>query len=215
MPENVKPRRPYRSARRQQSAAETRDAVLSAAKAAFLRDGWTRTTIASIARDASVSAETVYAVFGNKRALIKVLVGQAVRREAPDVPLLEQAGPRAVSAARDPASLLTLFANDIVSILEQVAPLVAVVQEAALSEPELDELYREIHAGRRRNLAAVATALANLGPLRGGMSKAEALDTIWRAASPEQFMLCRRVEGLSVEEYADWLSGILTRVLLD
>ncbi|MDP3898931.1 MAG: hypothetical protein Q8Q62_19855, partial [Mesorhizobium sp.] len=149
------------------------------------------------------------------RALIKALVGQAVRREAPDVPLLEQAGPRAVSAARDPGSLLTLFATDIVAVLEQVAPLVAVVQEATLSEPELDELYREIHAGRRRNLAAVATALANLGPLRGGMSKAEALDTIWRVVSPEQFMLCRRVEGLSAEDYADWLSGILKRLLLD
>lgn len=215
MSENVKPRRTYRSARRQQSAAETRDAVLSAAKAAFLRDGWTRTTIASIARDAAVSQETVYSVFGNKRALIKALVGQAVRRETPDVPLLEQAGPRAVTAARDPSSLLSLFATDIASTLEQVAPLVAVVQEAARAEPELDGLYLEIHSGRRRNLAIVATALAKLGRLRGGMSETEALDMIWRAASPEQFMLCRRVEGLSVEDYADWLSASLKRLLLD
>ncbi|MDP3895118.1 MAG: TetR family transcriptional regulator, partial [Mesorhizobium sp.] len=69
--EEVKPKRAYRSARRQQSAADTRNAILASAHAAFLRDGWTRTTIASIARDASVSPETVYAVFGNKRALIK------------------------------------------------------------------------------------------------------------------------------------------------
>lgn len=212
---NVKPKRNYSSARRQQSAADTRDAVLAAAKTAFLRDGWTRTTIATIARDASVAPETVYSVFGNKRALLQALIGQAVRRDAPDVALLEQVGPRAVRTAGDPSVLVSLFASDIASVLEHVAPLVAVVQEAARAEPELDGLYREIHTGRRRNLAAIAAALSNLGRLRAGMSESEALDTIWRAASPEQFMLCRRVEGLSIEEYARWLTTSLKRLLLD
>lgn len=212
---NVKPKRIYRSARRTQGASETRDAILSAARGSFLRNGWKSTTIASIARSASVAPETIYSVFGNKRALIKAIVGQAVRRDAPDIPLLEQAGPRAVRAAKDPSLLISLFATDISRVLEQVAPLVAVVQEAARAEPELNELYREIHAGRRRNLAAVATALANLGRLRGGMSETEALDIIWRAASPEQFMLCRQVEGLSQEAYAEWLSASLKLLLLE
>ncbi len=215
MAEEVKPRRTYRSARRQQSAADTRNAILDSAQATFLRDGWTRTTIASIARAAAVAPETIYSVFGNKRALIQALVLRAVRGASPDVPLLQQAVPRAVSAASDQSTQLALFAGDIVAVLERVAPLVAVVREAARAEPELEQLYRNLHAGRRRNLAFVAEALASRGPLRGGMDAEEATGIIWRLASPEQFTLSRSVEGLSVEDYQRWLVSSLERLLLD
>lgn len=215
MTEEVKPKRAYRSARRQQSAADTRNAILAAAQAAFLRDGWARTTIASIAREASVSQETVYAVFGNKRALIQALVQSAVRGASPDVPLLQQTVPRAIGAASDQSTQISLFAGDIVEVLERVAPLVAVVREAARAEPELEQLYRNLHAGRRRNLAFVVEALASRGPLRGDMDAEEATGIIWRFASPEMFTLSRNVEGLSAADYRQWLESSLRRLLLD
>lgn len=215
MTEEVKPRRAYRSARRQQTAADTRNAILESAQAAFLRDGWTRTTIASVAREAAVAPETIYAVFGNKRVLIQELVVRAVRGAFPDVPLLQQAVPRAVGAASDRSTQLALFAGDIVAVLERVAPLVAVVREAARAEPELEGFYRELHAGRRRNLAFLAEALASRGPLRGAMDAKEATDIIWRLASPEQFTLSRQVEGLSADDYRRWLESSLERLLLD
>lgn len=215
MTEEVKPKRAYRSARRQQSAADTRNAILAAAQAAFLRDGWARTTIASIAREAAVAPETIYSVFGNKRALIQSLVLGAVRGAAPDVPLLQQAIPRAIGAASDQSTQISLFAGDIVEVLERVAPLVAVVREAARAEPELEQLYRNLHAGRRRNLAFVVEALASRGPLRGGMDAEEATGIIWRFASPEMFTLSRNVEGLSAADYRQWLESSLRRLLLD
>lgn len=215
MTEDVKPRRAYRSARRQQSAADTRNAILASAQAAFVRDGWARTTIASIAREASVSPETVYAVFGNKRALIQALVQRAVRGASPDVPLLQQAVPRAIGAASDQSAQVSLFADDIVEVLERVAPLVAVVREAARAEPELERLYRDLHVGRRRNLAFFTEALASRGLLRGGMGAEEATRIIWRLASPEQFTLSRDVEGLSVADYRQWLASSIERLLLD
>mgnify|MGYP001191782773 CR=1 FL=1 len=215
MTEEVKPRRAYRSARRQQTAADTRSAILAAAQAAFLRDGWTRTTIASIAREAAVAPETIYSVFGNKRALIQALVQSAVRGALPDVPLLQQAVPRAIGTASDQSAQLAMFAGDIVMVLERVAPLVAVVREAARAEPELEQLYRDLHAGRRRNLAFVAEALAGRGPLRGGMGTEEATAIVWRLASPELFTLARNVEGLSSAGYRQWLESSLRRLLLD
>lgn len=215
MTEEVKPRRAYRSARRQQSAADTRNAILAAAQAAFLRDGWARTTIASIAREAAVAPETVYSVFGNKRALIQALVQRAVRGASPDVPLLQQAVPRTIGAVSDQSTQISLFAGDIVEILERVAPLVAVVREAARSEPELEQLYRDLHAGRRRNLAFFAEALARRGPLRGGMGTEEATAIVWRLVSPEMFTLCRNVEGVSTAGYRQWLESSLRRLLLE
>ena len=215
MTEEVKPKRAYRSVRRQQSAAGTRSAILAAAQAAFLRDGWTRTTIASIAREAAVAPETVYSVFGNKRALIQALVIGAVRGAAPDVPLLQQAIPRAIGAASDQSTQISLFAGDIVEVLERVAPLVAVVREAARAEPELEELYRNLHDGRRRNLAFFAEALASRAPLRGGMGAEEATAIVWRLASPEMFTLAQNVEGLSTGAYRQWLETSLRRMLLE
>ena len=171
--------------------------------------------MATIAREASVSQETVYAVFGNKRALIQVLVQSAVRGASPDVPLLQQTVPRAIGAASDQSTQISLFAGDIVEVLERVAPLVAVVREAARAEPELEQLYRNLHAGRRRNLAFVAEALASRGPLRGGMGTEEATAIVWRLTSPEMFTLSRNVEGLSAADYRQWLESSLRRLLLD
>ena len=147
--------------------------------------------------------------------MIQALVLRAVRGASPDVPLLQQAVPRAVSAASDQSTQLVLFAGDIVAVLERVAPLVAVVREAARAEPELEQLYRDLHAGRRRNLAFVVEALASRGPLRGGMDAEEATGILWRLASPEQFTLSRSVEGLSVDDYRLWLASSLERLLLD
>ncbi len=108
-----------------------------------------------------------------------------------------------------------MFAGDIVMVLERVAPLVAVVGEAARAEPELEQLYRDLHAGRRRNLAFFAEALASRGPLRGGMGTEEATAIVWRLASPELFTLARNVEGLSTAGYRQWLESSLRRLLLD
>lgn len=67
MPENVKNRRRYTSSRRREQAEETRRRILDAAQDLFLTHGYTAATIESIANDAQVAAQTVYAGFGNKR----------------------------------------------------------------------------------------------------------------------------------------------------
>ena len=59
-------RRPYRSARRQQQAAQTRALVLAAATSLFADRGWSSTGMRDIAKAAGVAVETVYASFGSK-----------------------------------------------------------------------------------------------------------------------------------------------------
>lgn len=193
----VKPKRKYASPRRDGQAADTRDAVVAAARAQFLDNGWQGTTIAGIARQAGVSNETIYAVFGNKQAVLRAVVERAVRRDAPDTPLLEQAGPQAVARAKDQRAQIDLFAHDIARVLDSVAGLMAVIRSAAGTDADLAGLYHGLHEGRRRNLAFVATTLSKAGPLRDGMDSAAATDILWRLASPELFLLLRQVEGLS------------------
>jgi AcrR family transcriptional regulator len=206
--------RPYRSTHRAGQAAQTRAAILDAADGLFRSKGWTATTIALIAAEAGVSAETVYSGFGNKRTILRTLVIAAVRRDAPGVPLAQQAGPMAVVAESDPVKLLGHFVHDIAEVLSRVAPLMAVVRSGSAAEPELASLYSELHEGRRKNLLAVAEALARTGGLRPDLTAMAALDTIWRLASPELFTLMHGVEGTSAEAFGVWLEDTLAHALL-
>lgn len=206
--------RRYRSPARSRQAAETRASVLAAADKLFRLRGWAATTIAAIAAEAGVSAETVYSNFGSKRALIGELVANAVRRDAPDVPLQDQEGPRRVLKHPDPAGQIDLFARDVTDVLSRVAPLMAVVRSAAASEPELGSLQDRLQAGRRENLARFVGALAKNGALRPPLDEESATATVWRLASPELFTLVTEVEGADAQAFAVWLGKCLKRLLL-
>ena len=212
--EPVKLKRKYASTRRAGQAADTRDMVITAARQQFIAGGWQGTTIASVARAAGVSNETIYAVFGSKQALLRAVMERAVRRADPTVPLLNQAGPQAIVAAADQGAQLALFAQDITGVLGNVAELMAVVRMAAATDAELAALYRGLHDGRRRNLAFVAKALSEKGPLRHGMDSEAATALMWRLASPELFLLMTDIEGLQAASYAKWLTGALVDALL-
>jgi len=212
MTDDVKPRRKYESAARQLQAARTRSAVLDAALKLFGRDGWERTTIAAIAKEADVSKETIYAVWGAKTAILAELAQRAVRGDAPDTPLLEQRGPRAAMAAASATEKIDRFAADITKILGRIAPVVDVVRTAAAGDPESAALYRVLHDGRRRNLAVFAATLA--GDLRNGLSVEDATEEIWRLASPELYLLNTKVGGMSADGYAQWLAASIKGLLL-
>jgi len=207
---DVKPRR-YRSERRREQAEQTRRRVLDAARKLFEERGWEGASIAAIAREAGVSEETVYARFQTKRALLGELVRVAVRGEDPR-PVPEQAGPRAVAAARDQREQLRLFAADIVLRLERAAPLVVIVAGASRSQPELSELLARLHADRLRNLRVLVDALAANGPLR--LPADEAVESVWALTSPELHQLLTRVRGWTRDRYCDWLADSLARLLL-
>jgi AcrR family transcriptional regulator len=212
---DVKPKRSYRSPRRAAQAGETRGKALAAAQALFLAEGWTGTTIAAIARTAGISSETVYAVFGSKSALLRELIVNAVRGAAPETPLVAQPVPQQIAAESDQRRQIDLFAADISGVLERVAPLMDVARTAAAADAAMAALYARFHAGRRENLEWFAAALMRNGPLRGGLDAKGAAGLIWRLASPDLFLLIRRVEGLSRPAYAEWLADSLRQLLLD
>lgn len=82
--------RAYSSPRRAAQARETRRAVLRAATALFRDRGYPATTIAAIAKEARVSADTIYKSFGTKAALLKEVMDIAIGGDDEDVPLLDR-----------------------------------------------------------------------------------------------------------------------------
>jgi AcrR family transcriptional regulator len=211
MPEDVKPRRPYRSERRREQAEETRERVLAAAGRLFAERGYESATIAAIAAEAGVAPETVYAGFRNKRTLLGEAIRRAVRG-GDESPVPHQRGPRAVVAATDQREQLRLFAADISQRLERAAPLVGVVTAASRTEPELAGLLAKLHGERLENLRTFVDALSANGPLR--LEPEPALDTVWALASPDLHQLLTRSRGWTRERYSGWLADSLVAILL-
>ena len=215
MSDEVKPKRRYRSTRREIQAEATRTAILEAARALFTTNGWAATTVAAIAERAGVATETVYARFRTKRAIVHALVVAAMRGAEPDTPFMEQAGRQAVQAQADPRDMVDAFAADISGVLARVAPVLAVVRAAAESDTDMRDLYLDLHAARRRNLAGFVAMLTRFGRLRQGLGEESATDQVWSLASPELFLLWTSVASASPEAHRDWLAAALKRLLLE
>jgi len=211
MTTNHTPRRRYRSERRRRQAEQTRTLVLAAAARLFEERGYGGTSIAAIAEEAGVSPETVYGRFATKRALLGELVRGAVRGRDP-APVPEQKAPRALAAITDQREQLRRFAADIAARLERAAPLVAVVADAARSEPELRQLLGILHADRLKNLRVLVDALAANGPLL--LAEDDAAETVWALTSPELHQLLLRVRGWTRSRYEKWLATSLAALLL-
>jgi AcrR family transcriptional regulator len=207
--ESPPPRRAYRSPRRREQAADTRRRVLDAAARLLAEHGYTGTTIAAVAREAGVSAETVYAAFRNKRTLVGELVRVSVRGDG-EAPAAQQAGARAVAAAPDQAERLRLFAADVAERLERVGPVLHAL--AAASEPELEELRAAVDRDRLAGMRAFAGMLARGGELRVGADAAA--ETVWALASPELHTALTARRGWTRERYATWLADTLGAALV-
>jgi AcrR family transcriptional regulator len=211
MAEPVKRRRAYNSERRRDAALQTRQRILDAASARFVEQGFAGTTIAAVARDASTAAETVYATFGTKVALLEEVVRRAARGDQ-DTAILEQEGPARVAAAATQREQLELFADDVSRRLARTGPLLRVVASAAPGEPALAELHARLHEARLRNLRTVPPLLQHNGPLR--VDGETAAETIWALASPDLYVLLTETRGWSRERFAAWLADTLQAVLL-
>jgi AcrR family transcriptional regulator len=209
--DGVKPRRRYRSERRREQAEQTRERVRAAARRLFDARGYDGASIAAIAEEAGLSAESVYAHFGNKRTLLGELMRRAVRGDDA-APVPEQGGPRAIALKTDQHEQLRMFAADIVLRLERAAPLMAVVSCASRSDPELAELFTRLHADRLSNLGRLVAALEANGPLL--LDTDDATETVWALTSPELHQLLIRVRGWTRDRYCEWLAGALAGLLL-
>jgi AcrR family transcriptional regulator len=207
-------KRAYRSDLRATQADATRRTILAAAGRVCGAGGWPSATIAAVAKEAGVSKETIYAVFGNKVALIGEMVKSSVAETAPGQHFLDEERPRAIRAEMDQSRQIDLWATYLTEILERVSPLLAVVRSGSEVEPEMAELYRALHQGRRANLSLIAASILEQGPLRDGLSVEGATDFFWQLASPEMFALSTGAGGYSTIRFAEWLSAMLKAALL-
>jgi len=207
------PRRSYESPRRRDQARATRSAVLEAARDLFVRNGYVATTIETIAVAASVSPETVYAIFKSKRSLLSALIDVSFAGDDEPVPILQRAWVTQLRDERDPARQRRILAKNGRLMLERSTAIYEVLQGAAAADPHLAALWertkQQRYAGQRELLRLLTARAA----LRDGLTRAAASDILFTIASPETFRLLTVDRGWSPHRFERWYADTLARLL--
>jgi AcrR family transcriptional regulator len=208
----VKAKRPYDASGRRERARRTRDAVIEAAERRFLRDGYGPTTVASIAADAGVSADTVYKAFGSKPGLVDAIRVRALQG-AGTVPA-EARSDALHTSERDPRKILEEWGRLTTEVAPRVAPILLLIRTAAASDPEALRLRDEMDADRLRRMTDNARRLKKAGHLRAGISLAQAADVLWTYSAPELYELLVLRRGWTITRYGRFVADSMIDALL-
>jgi len=211
-----KPRtkRAYNSSRRREQALQTRRQIVEAARSLFITRGYAGATIEAIAQEAGVAPETVYAAFGNKRAVLAKLTEVSLVGDDRPIPLFDREGPQAVLRETDQRRQIEMFVDDIYGIMSRMAPLFDLMRVAAKTEPDIAAMFQNMLDGRVQGMMFFVRALMKNGPLRDGLTPEAAAETVWALTSGEVFILLNVNRSWPEEKYKRWLVEVLTRLLL-
>lgn len=200
--------------RRARRAAETRLRIVEAAANLFAQRGYSATTIDAVAAEADVAVETVYARFKNKRNLLGAYLDMSTVGDAAEVPLLDRPEAKAAVDASDQREQVRLVAAMMRGVLERNAPVHSVLRTAIAVNPELDSIADEDDKRRYATQRAFVEALSNRGPLRDGLSLADATDAVSALANPDTYAYLTRRRGWTPARVQRWLDDSLTLLLL-
>ena len=214
MAEDVKPRRTYDASRRREQARETRARVLTAARDAFVTQGYAATTIPAIVAAAGTSVETIYKAVGNKPALAKAVFDVAIVGDDEAIPLVMRATIQAIQAEPDPHRKLAMYGRHVGQIGSRVGPILLVVRAAAATDTGAADVWSTLQAERLTGMTMFADDLAAGGHLRDGVSRGEARDVLWTHNSVELWDLLVRQRGWGDGRFGRWVGHQLVAALL-
>ena len=208
-------KRTYDSSRRQAQANETRRHILEAARKLFVERGYAGATAEAIAAEDGVSAQTIYAIFKNKKRILVSLMNVSPTTGVEDhTPMSERANVQAVAQERDQRRQLQMLAEVVAGNLDQVAAVFEVMTEAAKIEPDFERIIHKLNRQRLEHMTSAVQDIAANGPFRDNIDESYARDTVWTLTSGDVFLLLTRDRGWSKEQYAEWLAEMLIRALL-
>jgi AcrR family transcriptional regulator len=141
-----------------------------------------------MAREAGVSYQTVYSVFGTKLRLAQEIIQVGFHFEG-----VEEVAAQ-LRESRDPEVWLRGTAQISRRIQETCADLLRFMRESG--DPELLARYHENQELRLTQEGFLPAALENSGRLRVGISQAEVLAVIWAMTGPDLYSIRERLGAI-------------------
>ncbi|MDQ4090038.1 MAG: TetR/AcrR family transcriptional regulator [Actinomycetota bacterium] len=208
-------KRPYDSSGRRARAAATRRQIVDAAHRLFVTQGFAGTTIAAVAKQAGVSAPTVYATFTSKAELLRAAIDLALAGDPEPVAVADRPIGRWVYEADGPVELLSRYAVMMGEVAERAAPIYKVLVAAADVEAELADLLADFEKQRLKASTMIAEAVRDRGGLPEGRSLAEARDTVWVCNAPDLYLWLTTKRRWSKKRYVDWARNMLIKLVVE
>src|SRR5919107_204066 len=191
-------KRRYYSPKRERQAQQTREQIVEAARRLFASDGFAKTTVEAIAREARVSVQTVYASVGSKRGIVLALLDR-MEVEGGNEELR-----RELESSKDPRRQLRAIVRFNRQLFERGQDVLKVVM-VARADPDVGAFGREGEVLRREGQAHWVRVWAEAGVLRPNLDEGEAADILWALTGPELYWLFVVDCGWSGSRFEMWL----------
>jgi TetR/AcrR family transcriptional regulator, regulator of autoinduction and epiphytic fitness len=159
-----------------------------------------------IADHADVAWQTVYAVFGNKQAILAAVFDVTVAGDDEPIPLPQRPFVRAIAEAPEPVQQAHAVAAHIRETGERTAAILGVLEAAAAVDADVAALWAKLQAQRLDGMTQAATNFDRQGVLRPGLDVPRAADVLWTLTGPWR---CRSLvidRGWTLDDYETWMA---------
>jgi len=192
---------------RQRQALATQNLIVDASCDLFLQQGYGATTIEAIAERAGVSVSTVYAVFKNKRGILRA-IREAWHRTSEQRDIYQEALEQV-----DPARRFELAAHATRRQWETGADMVSIYRSAAAIDGEAAAELNDALQGRREALDRFIAASVHM--FRRDVTQREAAAIYLALTQAEVYQELVERWGWTPDDYETWLARTLKQQLLD
>jgi AcrR family transcriptional regulator len=189
----------------------TRRRIVAAATELFVTQGYGATTLEQIAARAGVAVQTVYFHFGNKRTVLKEAVDVAAVGDDEPVALLDRGWLDEARAEPDPRRVLEHWVGHGREILGRIGPIMGVVRDAALTDPEMAAQWATNEAQRTTAFRVLVEQLDERRALRVPVDAA--VDIVCALHSPELYGILTG-RGWTPEQWERFVVDALGHALL-
>ncbi len=191
---------------RQRQALATQQLIVDAARDLFVEQGYGITTIEAISAKAGVAVSTVYAIYRNKRTILKA-IREAWHLESGQREIYQQALRETTATRR-----MELAAHATRRQWESGASMMLIYTGAAAVDSEAAAELREAEQGRRTFMTQFIFNTASM--LRPGLAPDVAAAIFLALTRPEVYRELVTMADWTPEAYERWLAEALKTQLL-
>jgi AcrR family transcriptional regulator len=199
---------------RERRARQTRERILAAASAEFVRSGYGATTIRALSSAAGVSVPTVELAFGTKPALLRAAISFAIRGDAEPIPMLDRDWAARAQAAGTVTEFLAIVESVLIEAQRRSAGLVVAAFEAARADESMRPVADQLRSQRAETAAWIVDGMINRASLRADIDRDLAIDAVWLLMDPHGFCALTQDRGWTPEQFGRWFTDSVSRFLL-
>lgn len=201
-------KRAYNSEARKAQQQQTKNRILASAKMLFEAKGFEAVTIDEIAREAQVSAPSIYSLFQSKRGVLLGLMDEALPPEE-HAALVEQ-----VKQEKSPQRRLELTATIARRLYDAEKTGASFLRGASLLDPVFKGLEMDRERRRYQRQKETAEGLAHDKAFKEGLTLSKARDILWAFSGRDVYRMLVIERGWSSDEYEKWLGEQLIQALI-